>query len=855
MMLRRVSALLALGVFWVAAASAAPILYVATNGNDAWSGALPAPNDAKTDGPFASLPKAQEALRALGGPEGLPEGAVVYVREGTYFLKDTLRFGPQDSGTPAKPVRWEAYRKESVRLVGGQRVEGWEPYRDAIMKTAAPNLKQCRHLFFNGDRQTIARWPNKDADGLPGGGWTFTGGPVESAPNRSFHYLGDRPSHWASNPGIEVYLWPHYNWFAAFAGVASIDAASKSVTLLDDLYQTIEPGRRFFFQNIFEELDAPGEYFYDEKTGTLYFWPPAAIDGAEVIAPTLDHALVVSHAKAMVFLGFTIEATKDDAVVVEDAEDCLLGRCCIRNTGARGVHITGGVRNKIAGNDIYQTGEGGVFVSGGDRKTLTPAHHIVVNNHIHHFASLRQTYHAGVDVEGVGNLVAHNSIHDGPQNGILLHGNDHIVEYNEIHHLCMDSSDAGAFYMGRDWTERGNIFRFNKIHDIYGFGLASEKDGVYRYEAPFEAWGVYLDDCASGVAVYGNLIYRVPLGAIIIGGGRDNLVEDNYIVGSSPALFINMRWDEFSWDAMQQNLDAMNAQNPPYSTRYPEILSLANEPRVPVNNRFIHNLVAYDSDDMRGIDSIAPAPGQAVVYDFAPFDPATTQIDENVIWHNDLPIRVGFESYRAQGKSVLTWDQWKANGFDGKTHFVKPAFIDPQDDDYEIPASDPLVTSKLKPLPIARMGLYHDELRASWPVPNDPRRQLMKQHVIEVNLAALQDGALPPNSLGEPIDTANEQPAAAQTPNKALVLRLDAQGNYSVDQHPVHDNDLKAAVPGGASAYPDGAVIEAEAATPMEKIMEATFALKALGFINANVIRDGDAPAPPPAAVNPAPAP
>ena len=38
-------------------------LYVATKGNDAWSGRLAAPNADHTDGPLASLDRARDAIR------------------------------------------------------------------------------------------------------------------------------------------------------------------------------------------------------------------------------------------------------------------------------------------------------------------------------------------------------------------------------------------------------------------------------------------------------------------------------------------------------------------------------------------------------------------------------------------------------------------------------------------------------------------------------------------------------------------------------------------------------------------------------------------------------------------------
>jgi hypothetical protein len=52
-------------------ASAAANFYVAVNGNDAWSGRRAAPNRGKTDGPFATLEKAREAVRQLKGRDAM----------------------------------------------------------------------------------------------------------------------------------------------------------------------------------------------------------------------------------------------------------------------------------------------------------------------------------------------------------------------------------------------------------------------------------------------------------------------------------------------------------------------------------------------------------------------------------------------------------------------------------------------------------------------------------------------------------------------------------------------------------------------------------------------------------------
>ena len=117
--------------------------------------------------------------------------------------------------------------------------------------------------------------------------------------------------------------------------------------------------------------------------------------------------------------------------------------------------------------------------------------------------------------------VAHNLIHDAPHIAVIFGGNNHIIEYNEIYNVCYESNDAGAIYAGRDWTMRGTVIRYNYMHHISGF---KGKGCV----------GVYLDDMYCGTKIYGNLFYRVTRAAFI-GGGRDNIVENNLFVECTPS--------------------------------------------------------------------------------------------------------------------------------------------------------------------------------------------------------------------------------------------------------------------------------------------------------------------------------
>ncbi len=225
-----------------------------------------------------------------------------------------------------------------------------------------------------------------------------------------------------------------------------------------------------------------------------------------------------------------------------------------------------------------------------DRKTLTPAGNFATGNDIYDSNRLARTYRPGIAVDGVGNHVTQNHIHDLPHFGVWLHGNDHVIERNEIDHVCLDTNDAGAFYMGRDFTERGNIIRENYFHDL------GEGDLVQA---------VYLDDCASGATIERNIFVRAGRG-MMIGGGRDNIVTGNAFVECQPAIHLDGRgigWASFWFNGkdptLLKRLAAVAHDRPPYSRRYPELVRLLDDqPAFPKGNRVTGNL----SVDSRWLD-------------------------------------------------------------------------------------------------------------------------------------------------------------------------------------------------------------------------------------------------------------
>jgi len=140
--------------------------FVATNGNDSWSGTLSAPNSKGTDGPFASVARAQLAVRnALGSK---PSAITVEIRNGTYYLPQsatapgTLNFTTSDSGTSSIPITWENYPNESPVLSGGITVASlgltWTNVSGNLWSVQLPSKVQpFESLYYNGERRLRSR--------------------------------------------------------------------------------------------------------------------------------------------------------------------------------------------------------------------------------------------------------------------------------------------------------------------------------------------------------------------------------------------------------------------------------------------------------------------------------------------------------------------------------------------------------------------------------------------------------------------------------------------------------------------------------------------------------------------------
>jgi len=618
------------------AAAAQATFWVAPNGDDG--------NPGTEAQPFASLERARDAVRELkqGGP--LPEGGVeVLIRPGLYEVAEPLLLDEHDSGEAEAPVVYRAAQDEKPTLIGGRAITGWRPDTGHILRADVAALGfegiYFRQLLCNGKRMPLARYPNYDADHPVTGGWAYVDGApvamyadIPGEPQNLLHYREADQREWAQPEEGEVNVFPRYNWWNNIIPIKAVDRAQRLLTLAADASYAIRPGDRYFVQNLREELDAPGEWYLDQGTWTLCFWPPDDVDPATmtVCAPLVRTILDLRPGAAHItFRGFTFECAEGNAILLAGTTDCTIAASVIRNVGdynGSGVIVAGGQRNAVVGCDLHDVGRDAIYLDAGDRDTLEPAENRADNNYIHH-TGVFYKQGVGVSVGGVGNRVSHNLIHDCPRFGIVWGGNDHVFEYNEIRHVDLETADCGAIYSWQvDWTKRGTEIRYNYLHDIIGFGWENGK-----WTSPHFNWGVYLDDGTCGTRVYGNVVARTILGGVHVHGGRDNVVENNilvdgrdsqmqysgYVKGGHPVPMMTDAWNKFSGTTAYEKYRG-----------YHELTQSLEDAWQMAGNKFLRNIVCYREPSAR-----------LYAHYNLPFD--KTDSDYNLIWHYGQPVLTG----------------------------------------------------------------------------------------------------------------------------------------------------------------------------------------------------------------------
>jgi hypothetical protein len=175
----------------------------------------------------------------------------------------------------------------------------------------------------------------------------------------------------------------------------------------------------FYVENVLEELDMPGEWYFSAKNSTLYFWPNGTDTDAssagdagggakELVAPLLDTLISVKGAKDVSIEGIEFTETRATyleqyevpsggdwsihrgaAVFIEDSSNITVAACTFNQTGGNALMLSNDVTDSaILDNEFVYTGDSAIATLGSsDRIFATeptyPNRVMIARNHIH----------------------------------------------------------------------------------------------------------------------------------------------------------------------------------------------------------------------------------------------------------------------------------------------------------------------------------------------------------------------------------------------------------------------------------------------------------------------------------------
>ncbi len=670
--------------------------HVAPNGKDEWSGRLPEANADRTDGPFATLERARDAVRRLHARPG-PQGPItVQLRGGTYHCRQPFVLGPEDSGTEAAPVVYESCPGEQAILSGGRTISGWQKADGPLWKVELPEVKAgrwyFRQLFVDGKRRGRARLPRAGTFKLAHlpphdtSSWmaASTADAGELA-KRAFQYRpGDIRKDWTNFKDVEVVVLQF--WMEARLRIKLLDEANHVVVFTGGSWRPLTWSGGYYVDNVFEGIDVPGTWYLDRKQGVLYYHPlpeedlsrveaiaPAAsadplvrlqgdVDQGKFVGHVTFRNLTFSHTRWTLpdegYMCNQAEITAPAAILADGARDCRFEGCRWSHLGAWGIELRRGCRdNALVGNTFRDLGAGCVKIGEPEdcRRDVEETRRTLVCDNRMIDAGQLYLGSAGVWIgQSSGNTISHNEI-SGPLMWAISVGwrwsyfplqraRDNIIEFNHVHHLGTGvlGTHAAIYALG---TSPGTVIRNNYIHDIYASDLWGSGEGII------------LDNGCYGILVENNVVHDA-----VAGGYGSNFNCCGNII--------------------QNNIFA-------YGTKY-QLTVYGDQPTGkprPKGEIFARNIILWRE---------GPLLKEADWPDF------------RTLWDDNVYFREGGEPVTFLSGKKYTLDQWKARGMDKHSVIADPMFVDPSHGNFDLKPDSPALKLGFQPIDISTVGPRKD---------------------------------------------------------------------------------------------------------------------------------------------------
>lgn len=567
-------------------------IYVSPDGSDSHAGTVAAP--------VRTLAAAQKLARVQAGKESVN----VILRDGIYYLEAPLVFTSEDSGSKDSPVEYRAEHEGKAVISGGLLLQlQWQEYRDGIYKAAIPQGLVFDQFFVDGVRQITARYPNYDPaqSTVPYNG----SAPDAISPQRAQRWSDPKGGYMHA---MHVALWGDYHYL-----ITGKDENGK--VSYEGGWQNNRQGAphdRFrFVENIFEELDSPGEWFLDNKTSTVYYYPTEGTElaKAKVEAVVLKHLVEFNgtHAAPVKFVNFdgvkfchaarTFMDNREPllrsdwttyrggAIFYNGAEDCSITNAVIDQVGGNAVFVNK-YNRRITVRDtiISEAGANGVAFVGNPEAVRSPLFEYgqtqplekidrtagpktddypadcLVDDCLIYRSGRFEKQTAPVQISmSMSVTVSHCSIYDVPRAGINICDGcwgGHTIEYCDVFETVKETGDHGSFNSwGRD------RFWLPSISQTSGLVASNPDLPLLDVIKPItiansrwrcdHGWDIDLDDGSSNYHIYNNLLLN---GGLKNREGYYRVVENNILLGEREGTFHPHVWYDNSHDIFRRNI-------------------------------------------------------------------------------------------------------------------------------------------------------------------------------------------------------------------------------------------------------------------------------------------------------------
>ena len=699
-------------------------IYISPTGDDNASGH-------SVNEPRKSITAALEAIKEISSSGS--EQANVVLLQGEYYLESPIQIGP-DTG----PLTIMADQSGQVILKGSKILNGtWEKFKGDIMQLKTSGvISPYAQLYIDGIEMVLARYPNYDSTISHYNGYAADA--IDPA----------RVKHW-KNPEVAIVHAMHRGEWGGFHYIVE-NANKKGKVTLSGGHQNNRPSPMHeeyrMVENVFEELDAPGEWYFDSSKSILYVYPyeNMVLTNALVEYTALNHLIEIKGSSDdaisdINMKGLSFQHTnrtfmetyepllrsdwmiyRGAAVFLENTEDCNIMDCEFTNLGGNAIFASGNNRGlNIEGNHIHNCGANAVCFVGLPDAVRSPSynyHEFVdfkeidttkgpktrnypvkcrVNNNLIHDIGLVEKQTAGVQISMAMNItVSHNSIYDVPRAGINISEGTwggHIIEYNDVFNTVLASSDHGAFNSwGRDrfWhPDRKTMDQIMNDNPMMPYLDAIQTTIIRNNRMRCDhGWDIDLDDGSSNYHLYNNLCLN---GGIKLREGFYRTVENNIMLNNG---FHPHVWFQNSGDV------------------------------------FIRNIVMTNHKDIR-----LQGWGKEVDYNLFP--------------------------------NMTALEQAKNNGTDEHSAFGDPLFIDPSICNFTVAQGSPAIELGFKNFPMDQFGVQKPELKKIAKTPDIPDLIMLFEKTVSVKTTAWL-GAIIKN-----IETMGERSAAGLKDDTGVLIK------------------------------------------------------------------------------------